>query len=172
MFCCTAESSNHQYLLIGRILTSNISALKIKIWQKEWTTTKDPTYWSKHTVMICRAREPVKTSTFNISADKPRNQNLAKRANIWWVTPLVRRYWLLIGPYSFRIQPIRRLLDLTNQELVCLHQLGGSPLITSFCPILISKSVGWDILCQSSTNQESPWLDQSEGGMCWPMGAP
>ena len=66
--------------------------------------------------------------------------------------------------------PIRRHPGSTKQDSVCFIQWGGSKVIMSFCHILIFRSVGSDIGCWFSINQEAPWLDQSGGNICWRIG--
>ena len=76
----------------------------------------------------------------------------------WFWSP--RADLLNVGAWPIRIHP-----GMTNQEPVCFHQWGGHPVITSFCQILIWKSVGWDLGWQSSTSQKAIWLGQSEASV-------
>ena len=99
---------------------------------------------------------------------------------VCWAETKRCQWWRLGDPLFFPIGLRYKCLSSTNQkELTLAHwqsegslcwPMVGSAVAHPFCQILILKSVGWDIGCQSSTNQEALWLNQSGGSLYWPMG--
>ena len=82
-------------------------------------------------------------------------------------SPLLSDLVYKVCSWDFKNWPISRNPGSTN-SVVCVGQKGGSTVVHPFFWILILRSVGWDIGCQSLTYPEALWLNQSGGSMFLP----
>ena len=84
-------------------------------------------------------------------------------------SPLLSDLVYKVCSWDFKNWPISRNPGSTN-SVVCVGQKGGSTVVHPFFWILILRSVGWDIGCQSLTYPEALWLNQSGGSMFYQIG--